>query len=41
MVRSMTRCLSNMITGNEETSKIVWTTYAKFAEKDNVVTYVK
>ncbi|CAE6462383.1 unnamed protein product [Rhizoctonia solani] len=38
MVRSMTRCLSNMITGNEETSKIVWTTYANFAEKDNVVT---
>ncbi|CAE6443909.1 unnamed protein product [Rhizoctonia solani] len=38
MVRSMTRCLSNIITGNEETSKVIWTTYTKLAEKDNIVT---
>ncbi|KAL5633494.1 hypothetical protein ACGC1H_003855 [Rhizoctonia solani] len=38
MVMTIARCLSNVVTENEETSRVVWTKYMSLAEKDNVIT---
>ncbi|CUA68312.1 hypothetical protein RSOLAG22IIIB_07840 [Rhizoctonia solani] len=37
MVMAIARCLSNVVTGNEETSRIIWTNYMSLLEKDNVI----
>ncbi|CAE6484263.1 unnamed protein product [Rhizoctonia solani] len=37
MVMAIARCLSNIVTGNKETSRIIWTKYMSLLEKDNVI----
>ncbi|CAE7212270.1 unnamed protein product [Rhizoctonia solani] len=38
MARAITRCLSNVVTENEETSRVIWTKYMSLPEKDNLIT---
>ncbi|CAE6533243.1 unnamed protein product, partial [Rhizoctonia solani] len=38
MAKAIARCLSNVVTENEETSRVIWTKYMSLPEKDNVIT---
>lgn len=40
LTTAIVQCLANVVTGNEESSCIIWTTYMDLEEKDNVITYV-
>ncbi|EUC56062.1 extracellular matrix protein [Rhizoctonia solani AG-3 Rhs1AP] len=38
MAKAIARCLSNVVTENEETSRVIWTKYMSLPEKDNIIT---
>ncbi|KAB5593905.1 Extracellular matrix protein 14 [Ceratobasidium theobromae] len=38
LTTAIVQCLANVVTGNEESSCIIWTTYMDLEEKDNVIT---